>query len=260
MKFSNLILAVVAFAFFACGNEKEKNKTDSSVTDTIAKADTVAADTIPKTATAVLLGADTIEPSDASLILYRFNEKLIKEEIKTLSVKEVRKRFMPIDTNCDMESSSTLLRFFYLDSMDRAGDHSYSDLGQTVKVEIRLIDTIPVSPDFTTVAWTIYYSTYEACPFSAGTYYMISTYDKNKKLISTQQMGMNTGGGDAPMSFSSVEKGNLFRDGSFKILHADTSEDGDAPEKTRYDVFRKLFRGYIGKDGRIVREEIELKK
>lgn len=260
MKKPFALFTVSCFLFFACGNEKPDSVSGSLSSVTVTKNDSVAADTLPQTAIALLTGGDTIEPADASQILYRFNEKLIGENSKTLSLKEVRKRFMPVDPECSSEPAMALQRLFYLDSMNRAGDRSYSDPGQIVQVDVRLIDTIPVSTEFTTVAWTIYYSTYEACPFSAGTYYMISTYDKNKKLISTQQMGMQSGGGDAPVSFNTVENGNLFKDASFKILHIDTTEDGDAPAQTRYEIYKQLFRGSIGKDGKIVREEIELKK
>lgn len=256
MKQRILLFASLAFFCFSCGNEQPEQKNDSATSDSL----TALTDSLPQTAIALSLGGDTIEPADPSQILYRFDEKMIRDKQDPLSVKEVSKRFMPADTNCDSEALYTLKRFFYLDSMNRAGDHSYSDLGQTVKVEMRLIDTIPVSPDFITVAWTMYYSTYEACPFSAGSYFMVSTYSKSGKLISTQLMGRQTSGGDAPMSFSSSVKGNLFRDGSFKSLQADTTEDADVEGKGRYDISQKIFRGSIDKNGKIFREEMVKEK
>lgn len=256
MKIHYILFSAFIFAVFSCGNDQPDQKNDSAKSDSLLAAE----DTLPKTAIAISLGGDTIDPADASQILYRFDEKMIRENQKPLSVKEVAKRFMPADTNCENDALYTLKRFFYLDSMDRAGDKSYNDLGQTIKVEIRLVDTIPVSADFVTVAWTMYYSTYEACPFSAGSYYMISTYSKSGKLISTQQMGQQTGGGDAPISFNSSAKGNLFRDGSFKSHQIDTVEDADVEGKGRFEITAKTFRGSIDKNGKIMREEIDRKK
>ena len=254
-------ILVISFSFllFSCGpnQSKEIKIVDSIVT---AVTDSISVDTTPKIQIAELLGGDTIIPNDKSLILFQFDSKLIDKNKKVLSAKEVRKRFLPIDSTCEMEAAYTLKRLFELDSMKRAGATSFGSEGQTIEVLARVIDTLTISPNYISVVWTMTYHTYEACPYSAGTYYMLTTYEKTGKLISTQLMGLSIGGGDAPYSFSQGENGYLYTDGSFKSNRADTTEDGDVVGKNRFEITKQSFKGRIDNSGHIIKAEIELPK
>jgi hypothetical protein len=253
-----ILLLLPATLLFSCGNESavQEKTTDRVV---LLQPDTLKSDSINPNLIAFVLGGDTISPKEAASILYRFDEDLIRDTITPLSVKETQAMFPQLDSACDHFAQTTLARFYYLDSMNRAGNDSYLDLGQIVKVEIRLLDTIAFSEAFATVVWSMHYATYEACPYSAGTYYMLSNFDKKGNLISSQLMGKQTGGGDAPYSFTETGISNLFVDGSFKTMERDTSTDGDAPKKTQHEITKYAWRGAITKEGKILREQLELK-
>lgn len=252
MKKLRLLPFVFCLALAACGNDHSSSESKDSLPK----------DSVPALATALQLGGDTLEPADANAVLYRFDEKMIGDtgRIAPLSVEEVRKRFWPVPENCDQEAAYMVRQLFYLDSMNAKGDHSYEEPGATVSVQIREIEKLQVNPGINAVAWAISFSSYAACPFSTGTYYMLSTYDKSGKNIATMMMGDRMSAGDPPSMFSGSTVCNLYRDGSYKSLQVDTTEDLDAPEKDRYEIHRSVFRGTIGNDGSISREEVKAKE
>jgi hypothetical protein len=250
MKISPLVLPLI-FLFASCGGNQSAPKTDSDSLKTISKIDSVPA--APKTPIADLLGGDTIAPHDASVILFHFDNKLAGNKSKSLSVKDVRSRFMPIDSACDPSAANVLSAFFTLAKKKGGSD----DIGSIVEVIVRLVDTLKVSPAFTTVTWTMTYRTVEACPYSAGTYYMASTYDKSGKIISTQQLGLSISGADAPVSYSNDENGNVFNDGSFKSVRIDSTTETKDNGKEKTAVEKHVFKGTIQANGKIVRQEVK---
>lgn len=262
MRIINIISAVVLTAFCACGSEEpSENNSDSTPRIIVAKDSIVPVDTSPKTSLAFTMGGDTIATGNANDIFYSFTKKLALNKRKPLSVKEVRKRFMPFDPNCDGEANYQLIRFFELDSLHKAGETIDGDMGQTIQVDIRLVDTIKKTPEGCWVAWTLYYSTAAQCPFSEGTYFMLSTYDKAGKLVSTQCMGCDAGGGDAPISWTKTHSTNIFQDGSFRGLFADSTEDYNEEQgRAQISVYRRTFTGQISGAGTISVEEKEIER
>src|ERR1700751_1814651 len=109
MKISLLALPVI-FLFASCGGNQSAPKTDSDSLKAVSKIDSVPA--APKTPIADLLGGDTIAPRNASDILFHFDKNLIDKKSKSLSAKEVRSRFMPMDTACDASAANVLSAFF----------------------------------------------------------------------------------------------------------------------------------------------------
>jgi hypothetical protein len=256
------LFAIVAAIAISCGNEtKVSNETVDSLPDSVAISDTIQVhDTISVIAIAATLGGDTITPADRSQIFYAFTVKLAENKRKPMSSKEARKRFMPMDPKCDQDAAYTLKAFFEIDSMKRIGETPDPDMGQIVSAEIRLVDTIRKSPNGSWVVWTLTYSTAEQCPYAHGTYFMLSTYDKSGKTISTQCMGCDAGGADAPISWTKRHETNIFKDGSFRGLFADSTEDYDANDKPVYSIYRKTYTGQIDTTGRIVLDEKEIER
>ena len=252
----------VALFLLSCGSETTvTDKAQDSAPDTIVNHDTIPeADTTPALTLASTMGGDTITPEDRSQIFYAFTVKLAENKRKPITAKEARKRFMPLDPNCDQDAAYTLQAFFKLDSLKRIGETPDPDMGQIVSTEIKLIDTIRKTPNGSWVAWTLSYSTAEQCPYAHGTYFMLTTYDKSGKIISTQCMGCDAGGADAPISWTKRHETNIFKDGSFRGLFADSTEDYDANDKPVYSIYRKTYTGKIDTTGRILLDEKEIER
>lgn len=229
----------------SCGDSSRKTTKDSA---RILTGDTV-----------VVTGGDSLHP-DTAVVLFRFDKHLsLSEESKkteSLPAKDVRKRFWPLDEACNEDARDVLQRFFALDSLKKK-DWDANDIGQTVEVIVRVVDTVKVPGNYYAVAWIMYRESYPACPFSYGTYYMLTTYTKNGARISTQLLGLNEGAADAPVTFSADETAELFRDGSFKGVHADTSDCGEDDPKPAdcVEIRHYTYQGHITADGHILRTD-----
>ncbi len=254
-------LPVAILLLASCGESASTHNSIDSTSDSVVVAvDTIPADTIPAEVVALKLGGDTITPSDQSLIFYSFTNKMLKNKNKALTVKQVRTRFAPMDPTCDFEAAWTFQRFFYLDSLKKIGESPDTDMGQTVFVEMKVYDTIKRSPSETWVAWTMVYETAQSCPYASGTFFMLSTYDVTGKLVSTQCMGRDLGGADAPMQWVSVQSCNVFTDGSFRALLCDTSADDDFKVAQDISIMRRTYTGMIAAGGKITVTEEEIER
>jgi len=257
-----LSIPIAILAFASCGDPvSTQNNIDTTADTTVVVIDSLPADTLQPDVVAFKMGGDTIVPSDQSLIFFSFDTRMnIAFTGKALSAKQVRNRFMPIDPACDGEAAWTLQRFFYLDSLKRIGESPDTDMGQTVSVEIKEYDTIRKTQSETWVAWSMGYETAQSCPYASGTFFMLSTYDAAGKLVSTQCMGRDLGGADAPLQWVSVQTCNVFTDGSFRALLCDTSADDDFKTATDMSVVRKTYTGVIAAGGKITMTEAEIER
>jgi hypothetical protein len=253
------LFPVAMILLTACGSDSTTSDSDS-VPVSVTAADTGLPDTVPSAALALSMRGDTIAPAERSLIFYSFTSDLVNKKGRALAPKEIRSRFMPLDPLCDGEAIYKLQRLFFLDSLERRGEEPDPDIGQLASVKAALLDTIRSSANGYWVTWRIDYATTEACPYASGTLFMLSTYDAAGKNIATQCMARNEGGADAPISWSCVEVCNIFEDGSFRSLYADTTEDYDANDKPVYSVMRKTFTGQISSAGKITRTELEIER
>jgi hypothetical protein len=255
-----LFIAIVITA--SCGNPASVKQTSDSTADTVAVAiDSAPGDTIPTEGIAFKMGGDTIAPKDKSQIFYSFDNRLLKKDGKKLSAKEARKRFWPMDTACDAEVIYKFQRYFELDSLKKRGQTPQSDMGQMIVGEITLLDTIKKSPSGTWILWSLRYESERACPFSYGTFFMISTYNAAGKNISTQCMSREEGGADAPLTWSTVQTCNIFQDGSYRALFCDSVGDVTDDSNTEYSsIVRKTFTGVISDGGKITRKELEIER
>lgn len=262
MKLLRLSPAFTLFLCFSCGDENQsQTKTDSIQDTTHVVADSLPApDTMPSIAIASGMGGDTILPSDKSLVFFSFTKKLTDNKNKPLSAKEVNRRFSPMDPHCEAEAAWTFQRFFFLDSLKKIGEEPEHDMGQTVKVEIHEYDTIKKTSSETWIVWTMWYETEQACPYATGTYFMLSTYDANGKLVSTQCMGRDCGGADAPLQWVSVQESNIFTDGSFRGILSDTSGEDDFRVASDLSIMRKTFTGMIAQGGKITTTVKEIER
>ena len=257
-----ILFPAAILVLYSCGNEPSAttNKVDTSSVDTTVVVDSMPTDTIPVSALATSMSGDTITPADKSQIYFSFGKDLINKKGKVLSAKEVRRRFTPLDPECDGEVSYKLQRYFALDSLKRLNESPDSDMGQMMWGEIKLLDTIHKDSNGCWVTWRLDYETAQACPYASGTLFLLTTYDKNGKPVSTQCMSRDEGGADAPISWTCHEYTNIFKDGSFRGLYTDTSQDYDANDKPIYSVMRKTYTGQISTAGRITRTELEIER
>jgi hypothetical protein len=251
--------AIVAIASCGSDNSTTINHIDTTA-DSAVVVDTIPVDTIPVEALAAKMGGDTITPADKSQIFFSFTADPLKKKGTKLTAKQVKKRFMPLDPECDGEAMYKVERFFVLDSLNKIGEEPDHDLGMIAFAEIALLDTIKKTTDGCWVTWRIDYETVQACPYASGTLFMLSTYDAAGKNISTQCMARNEGGADAPISWTCLELTNIFMDGSFRCLYADSTEDYDENDKPVYSVMRKTFTGQISAGGKITRTELEIER
>jgi hypothetical protein len=258
-----ILLPAAALLFASCGNETPSSRNTAKVdtaADTVAMVDSVTNDSIPVSALATQMRGDTIAPADRSQVFYSFTAALLKKKGKVLSAKEVRRRFLPLDAGCDEEAAYRIQRYFALDSLKKLGQTPDSDMGAMVWGEVSLLDTIRKDASGCWVTWRVDYETTQACPYASGTYFMLSTYDASGKLVATQCMAREEGGADAPISWSHHEVCNIFKDGSYRSLVSDTTEDYDVNDKPVYSVMRKTFTGQISAAGKITRTEEEIER
>jgi hypothetical protein len=261
MKLLRFVLPLAMLALSSCGNDTTTTANNMDTTaDTVAVVDSIPKDTVSIELIAAKLGGDTIATDDKSQIFYSFTADPGKKKGTKLSAKQVKKRFMPLDPECDGEATYKVERFFYLDSLANLGEDPDYDIGQLVTVNISLLDTIKKTPEGSWVTWRIDYATAQSCPYAEGTLFMLSTYDATGKNISTQCMARNEGGADAPISWTCNEKSNIFQDGSFRSLYADSTQDYDENDKLVYSVMRKTFTGQISAAGKITRTELEIER
>lgn len=260
MQHFRILLPALALLFASCGNETSSTNNVDTTADTVAVIDSVPHDTVPAAALATQMRGDTIAPADQSQIFYSFTAALLKKKGKVLAAKEARKRFLPLDAGCDEEAAYKIKRYFVLDSLKKAGASIDNDMGQMVWGEVSLLDTIRKDANGCWVTWRVDYETAQACPYASGTYFMLSTYDAAGKLVATQCMAREEGGADAPISWNSHEVCNIFKDGSYRSLVSDTTEDYDENDKPVYSVMRKTFTGQISAAGKISRTELEIER
>lgn len=244
----------------SCGNDTTTSNDIDTTADSVVVIDSVPTDTIPVEALAYNMGGDTIVPADKSQIFFAFNKKYTEKTGRNLSAKETRRRFIPLDPECDGEAAYKVQRFLFLDSLSKIGEEPNFDIGEIASVKIEFLDTIRKDENGCWVTWSIHYSTIEACPYATGTFFMLTTYDKSGKQVSTQCMARDEGGADAPISWTCHEYSNIFTDGSFRSLYADSTEDYDANDKPVYSVMRKTFTGQISAAGKITRTELEIER
>jgi hypothetical protein len=261
MLYPRILFAFPFLVLVSCGNETTTTtNTIDAIADSIIVTDTLPKDSVSIETLALKMGGDTIAPADQSQIFFSFNAALMNKKGKILSGKEVRRRFIPLDPECDGELTYKLQRYLMIDSLKKLGEEPDYDMGQIVWAEIKLLDTIRKSENGCWVTWRLDYETAQACPYASGTLFMLTTYDKTGKQISTQCMARDEGGADAPISWTCHEYCNIFNDGSFRSLYADSTQDYDADDKPVYSVMRKTFTGQISAAGKITRTELEIER
>lgn len=262
MRISLLISGLCVLILFSCGENSSSEQKHDSVADTVNTNDTAAQlDTVPAAIIASQLGGDTITTADMSQVFYPFSNDLLTRTGKKLSAKEVKERFYPLDTACDAEVVYKIQRFMLIDSLKKRGEFPDSDMGQMIFGEAMLLDTIKRSPSGTWVLWSLRYKSEDACPYSEGTFFVLSTYDAAGKLVSSQCMARDEGGADAPLFWSTKQTCNIFTDGSFRGLYCDTVGDyNDDGSATYSSIIRKTYTGTISSAGKITRTTKEIER
>jgi hypothetical protein len=237
----------------SCGGTKNN---DSQNSDSAKKVDSVhdsvaVIKPIDTISIAEHLGGDTIDPKNESLVLFSYNSSLAKHNKRLMTSKEVRKNLNPLLCGDEKFIPYTFSRYLFLDSLKKAKGELNPDIGDLVDVKIYFLDSIHLSKNFTAICWSMFFESYQACPYSTGTDYLVTTFDASGKQIATTLLGEHSFGADAPMQWSSDKTANIFKDGSFKEISIDTTQED--PDSTA-QVEVKVYRGKINVDGKILKE------
>jgi len=161
-----------------------------------------------------------------------FFNSLNLEKYKSLKTKEVKllsEKYLNFEGNLN---DFVINDFFFIDSLkDNNAYDGYAeniDIGM-VKISQAFALHKFILLDKLILTWGIYYSTYEACPYGAGTYIFLSVF-KDGKLQKTYNIGEDSGGGDAP--YWSETKMYSVLDNTGKISVKTVSQTGgDTDEK-----------------------------
>jgi len=169
-----------------------------------------------------LLDSNTVERIDD---IQNEESNLTANEVKYLSSQLVENK--PTSWN-----SYQITTFLKLDSLKNNGKYENYlddlDIGMMARSNANLYAKINVSDSLFMVLWYINYSTYEACPFSAGTV-IFGTLFNNSKALNTSVLGEVSGGGDAPYWGSTFVTSQIELT-QMKILRIDLQGEGDLDE------------------------------
>lgn len=121
-------------------------------------------------------------------------------------------------------------KFIEIDSLKANGGYEkYEeeiDIGMILYSTAYGITRIKINEETEMYIWAIYYSTYEACPFSSGAYYYASLF-YNDILSETMMIGENTAGGDPPSMGSTYTQATFKNENKITINKTDIFEDLD---------------------------------
>ena len=91
--------------------------------------------------------------------------------------------------------------FIELDSMKIKGTYEdyveNMDIGMMERSSAKIHSKIQINTTSFILIWSVFYSTFEACPFSSGTA-IYGTFFKDNQAYNTAVLGESSGGGDAP--------------------------------------------------------------
>ena len=122
---------------------------------------------------------------------------------------------------------------------DSIGEEAYMediDLGMTKNCDAYVNKKVNLTENRSLLIWSLDYSTYEACPYYAGTY-VLATLCVDGKISHTAFVGESSGGGDAPV-WSTIEMSSTITNEDIQVVFVEEmggmdEEDEIADETTR---------------------------
>ncbi|MBI3511062.1 MAG: hypothetical protein HY064_10400 [Bacteroidetes bacterium] len=254
MKNNFRLLSICLFFILAsCGNEQKTQNTTMNN-----KKDSTVAKIIDTLTIAQHLGGDTLLCKDPSLIAFAYDAKLEKHKRTLLKSKEVRKKFYPLVCGKDESILFYFERYFQLDSLGVV-DETEEDFheGDIVDEKIYFIDSIKISPAYNAVCWAMTYKSFEADPYSEGTFYMLTTFTPAGKQIETIQLGETSMGADPPVAGNTHIYSSVFKDASFKMISSDSVWEDEETYPDSVEVQKKVYVGKFDPGGRVQKKIID---
>lgn len=126
---------------------------------------------------------------------------------------------------------------------DSIGEDAYMediDLGMTQNCDAYVNKKVNLTEKTSLLIWSLDYSTYEACPFYAGTY-VLATLCVDGKVSHTVFVGESSGGGDAPV-WSSIEMSSTITNDVIDVKCVEEVGGMDEEDELATDVTRKKCR------------------
>jgi len=139
--------------------------------------------------------------------------------------------------------------------IDSIGEDAYMediDLGMTQNCDAYVNKKVNLTENRSLLIWSLDYSTYEACPYYAGTY-VLATLCVDGKVSHTVFVGESSGGGDAPV-WSSIEMSSTITQETIDVVFYEEVGGMDDEDEMATDVTRNKCRYLITSNG------IELEK
>lgn len=129
-----------------------------------------------------------------------------------------------------------LKEFFVIDSIKAKGTYEEwaegLDLGQIKQSKAYSLSQIKTGENSSVLFWILEYNTVEACPYSWAKKVLATAINKNK-IGETIVFAEHSGGGDAPVSFDRIIKGNVSPDSKVTLaLREELDEDEPKLELT----------------------------
>lgn len=127
--------------------------------------------------------------------------------------------------------------FCKIDSFKSAGKYEEYcaglDIGSTKASDAYAVGRIPINPQTVYLIWAIACSSYEACPYFAGTSVFVSVYS-NGKITSSSNIAEINKSGDPPVSMERTVISTLHADGKITVEAVQINdEDMDQPRVER---------------------------
>jgi hypothetical protein len=193
---------IFTFFLFSCNSNSVENKDGSTIAavDTINSLENIdSSDNLNKFSEGILpYTVDSIALSDK----YLLDEKILTN---AFVLSTLRNQLKEIGTN---NHEYYLNDFLHIDScLQKMTEEEFNntlDIGMMKTVKLYAGNVFNLKNGNKAYTWFIKYSTYEACPYSAGTVMLFTTFDKSGNILSSLDIGEISGGGDAPY-YSSTE-------------------------------------------------------
>ena len=186
---------------------------------------------------------------------YNFNEKFFADSAKNnkvnvLSLEEVKLFADKLKKDEINEPNLYMLNDYF--KIEKAKiNHKYQayvdklDIGMTKESICYALNRIEFGDSVAVLVWKDEYSSYEACPFFAGTDFF-ATIITEGKVVETIQLAMTENAGDAPMGSTTIKTSKINSRGLVSSVYdCLVDEDGveveHITEKYNYQISKKGF-------------------
>jgi hypothetical protein len=196
--------------------------------------------------------------SDFPLLNLEFEVKksFFKDSIRNhrkfeLSIDEVKRLSKNLNTDDETQRNSYILNSFYKIAKSKL-DKKYSeyeaslDIGMMRDARCFSLGRFEVNDSTTLILWKIEYSSYEACPFFAGSHILVTVVSAGK-VYDCLQFAQQESAGDAPMHAYTIQTGKISLNGMvnyhYECIVEEDEEEIEHPEyKKRFILEENVFK------------------